>query len=541
MKKSKYRALFIVLFLLVTLYYLLPMFVSSKPSFVPDKMWPDKMKLGLDLQGGSQIDLYVDLAKVPQSEKANAVKTALEVIRNRVDYFGVAEPSIQQVGENKIVIQLPGLKDHERAKDLIGKTALLEFKLLAEDEETKRIVERLDSYLAKNINKYTAFADLKPVNLPKSDPLLKTKKDSTVTDSLSVDDKEKYFSMIINSGTDNMSISQNYKEDFMKLMADTSFTNNIMAGYQILLGKEDKTETAKSTDIPVYFVYKTAELEGKYLNEASVKISGESDLKNPNQPYISLKFNREGARIFEKVTGANVNKRLAIVLDNTVYVAPNIADKIRGGEAQITGNFTLEECNDLVIVLKAGNLPAPVTIGKSSAIGPSLGADSIKSGLMAGLIGFALVVLFMMVYYKMSGFIANIALGLNIAFVFAALTFFKGTLTLPGIAGIILTVGMSVDANVLIFERIREELRNGKTVRNAIENGYDRATITILDSNLTTLITAIVLYQFGTGAIRGFAVTLSIGIISSMFTAIIVTKAIYDNFVTNKNRDKLSV
>ncbi len=537
MKKSKYRAIAIVIFLLVTLYYLAPVLISERPSFISEKIWPEKMKLGLDLQGGSQIDLYVDLTNVPQKEQDSAVKTALEVIRNRVDYFGVAEPSIQLVGKNKIVIQLPGLKDSERAKDLIGKTALLEFKLLLQEDEAKQLVNKLDAYMAKNLAKHN-FKDLK-AETPTANNLIKAKSDSLKADSLSIDDKEKYFSMIINSGVEPYSVSSNYKEDFVKLLADTSFTNNIPSGYQILMGKEDTQDP--NGDVPVYFLYNRAELEGKYLNEATVRISSQNDFKNANQPYISLKFNREGSRIFERVTGANVNRRLAIVLDNTVYVAPNIADRIRGGEAQITGKFTLEECNDLVIVLKAGNLPAPVNIGKTSSIGPSLGADSIHSGLMAGLIGALLVVLFMIIYYQLSGIIATIALALNIGFIFAALTFFNATLTLPGIAGIILTIGMAVDANVLIFERIREELRAGKTVRNAVDNGFNRATVTILDSNITTLITAAILYQFGTGAIRGFAVTLSIGIISSMFTAIIVSNAIYDNFITNKNRDKLSI
>lgn len=530
MKKSKYRALSITIFLLLTIYFLTPLLISERPAFISEKIWPSKLKLGLDLQGGSQIDLYVDLTNVPQKEQDSAVKSALEVIRNRIDYFGVAEPSIQLVGENKIVIQLPGLDDHERAKELIGKTALLEFKLLLQDEETKSLINRLDSYLENNLDKHN-FGDLKEQS--------PTSTLETISDSLQTNEKDNFFSRIIYSGGDGYSVSNNYKEDFKKLLADSSFTANIPNGYQILLGKEDKQNP--SSEIPVYFLYNRAELEGKYLSEASVRISGESDFRNANKPYISLKFNREGSRIFERVTGSNINRRLAIVLDNTVYVAPNINDRIRGGEAQITGNFTLEECNDLVIVLKAGNLPAPISIGKTSSIGPSLGADSIRSGLKAGILGTLLVVLFMIIYYKASGINAAIALSLNIGFIFAALTAFKATLTLPGIAGIILTFGMAVDANVLIFERIREEIAAGKTIRNAVDNGFSRATVTILDSNITTLITAAILYQFGTGAIRGFAVTLSIGIISSMFTAIIVSNAIFDNFVTNAQRDKLSI
>lgn len=532
MKKTTIRTILIVAFLLVTLYYLSPLFMEKPFSF-----WTDnKLKLGLDLRGGMQINLYVDLSKIPDKEKEEAVKTALEVVRNRIDQFGVAEPSIQRVGENKIVVQLPGLKDFSRAKDLIGKTALLEFKLVADQNEAQSIIDKLDMYLAQNINKYPYLSDLKEEPV-KNDPLFKTKKDSTATDQTS--DSGKYFTTIINSGSEPYTISADYLEDFNKMMADTSFTNNIPSGYQVLMGKEDKTGT--TTDRQFYVLYDRAEVTGKYLSEARTTIGSQGDFKNANKPYITFKFNREGAKVFERITGANIQKRLAIVLDNVVYMAPTIQDRIRGGEGQITGQFTLEECQDLVIVLKAGNLPAPVEIGEERTIGPSLGSDSIHSGLKAGLIGALLVVLFMLIYYKLAGFIANIALALNVAFIFAVLTIFGGTLTLPGIAGIILTIGMAVDANVLIFERIREEIRNGKTPRNAVEAGFSRAMITIIDSNITTLITAAVLYQFGTGPIRGFALTLSIGIISSMFTAIIVTKAIFDGFVTNRNREKLSI
>jgi len=529
MKKSKYRATAITIFLLLTLYFLAPLLIGEKPAFISEKIWPGKLKLGLDLQGGSQIDLYVDLTDVPQKEQDSAVKSALEVIRNRIDYFGVAEPSIQLVGENKIVIQLPGLDDHERAKELIGKTALLEFKLVLTPEETKTVINRLDAYLEKNIDLYNMTHLKDSSNTPLE----------ILEDSLESNDKNNYFSMLVKSDMGRYYVAKEDKEDLKTLLADSVFAANIPSGYQIAFGREDKQDSFGDT--PIYFLNNKAELEGKYLSESSVRISGDSDFRNANKPYISLKFNREGSRIFERVTGSNINRSLAIVLDNTVYVAPNIQDRIRGGEAQITGQFTLEECNDLVIVLKAGNLPAPVNIGKTSSIGPSLGADSIRSGLMAGIFGVLLVVLFIIIYYKASGVNAAIALSLNIGFIFAALTAFNATLTLPGIAGIILTIGMAVDANILIFERIREELRAGKTIRNAIDNGFSRATVTILDSNITTLITAAILYQFGTGAIRGFAVTLSVGILSSMFTSIVVSNAIFDNFVTNKNRDKLSI
>ncbi len=536
MKKTTIRTILIILFLLVTLYYLSPLFMQK-----PFEFWTDsKLKLGLDLRGGMQINLYVDLTNIKEKDQEEAVKTALEVIRNRVDQFGVAEPSIQRVGKNKIVIQLPGLKDFGRAKELIGKTALLEFKLLADQTETQRIIDQLDLFLAQNINKYPYLSDLKSESA-KNDPLFKTKKDSLAATKGTEDSKEstKYFTTIINSGIDPNSISQDYLEDFNKLLADTSFTNVIPSGYQLLLGKDNKEKD--NANVSFYVVYNRAEVTGKYLSEATTKIGAQGDFKNANKPYISFKFNREGSKIFERLTGSNVQRRLAIVLDNVVYVAPTIQDRIRGGEGQITGAFTLEECQDLVIVLKAGNLPAPVEIGEERTIGPSLGSDSIKKGIKAGLLGALMIVLFMLIYYKLSGLIANLALALNVAFIFAVLTMFGGTLTLPGIAGIILTIGMAVDANVLIFERIREELKNGKTVRNAVDAGFNRAIITIVDSNITTLITAAVLYNFGTGPIRGFALTLSIGILSSMFTSIVVVRAIFEGTITNKNRTKLSI
>ena len=260
-----------------------------------------------------------------------------------------------------------------------------------------------------------------------------------------------------------------------------------------------------------------------------------------NEPYVSLSFDDRGARLFEQITGSNIKKRLAIVLDKTVYSAPVIQDKISGGRAQITGSFTMDESRDLAIVLRAGALPAPVKIIEERTVGPSLGKDSIEKGFKSMVIGGAVVVLFMIVYYGLSGVIADMAVLLNILFIMAGLAFFNATLTLPGIAGIILTIGMSVDANVLIFERIREELRLGKTARTAIEGGYAKALVTILDANITTLIVALVLFQFGTGPVRGFAVTLSIGIIASLCTAIFLTRIVFDYLYVERRMKKVSI
>ncbi|HLG29101.1 MAG TPA: protein translocase subunit SecD, partial [Candidatus Brocadiales bacterium] len=260
-----------------------------------------------------------------------------------------------------------------------------------------------------------------------------------------------------------------------------------------------------------------------------------------NEPYVSLTFDREGARIFENITAQNVNKRMAIILDGTVYSAPVIREKIGGGRAQISGNFTHDTAKDLAIVLRAGALPAPVNIIQNVTVGPSLGEDSIKAGVKAAIVGAILVLGFMLIYYRLSGLIADFAMVINIAMLLGAMAWFNATLTLPGIAGIILTIGMGVDSNVLIFERIKEELRTGRTVRSAIDAGYDRAWWTIIDSHVTTLITAAVLFQFGSGPIKGFAITLSIGILINLFTALVGTKVVYDMVSHGRRLERLSI
>jgi preprotein translocase subunit SecD len=381
-----------------------------------------------------------------------AVDQALETIRNRIDQFGVSEPDIRRQGENRILVQLPGISDTQRAKDLIGKTALLEFKL--------------------------------------------------VDDSVDV---------------------------------NSALEGNIPPGREILYGVQVDPATQRTIRTP-YLLKKRTELTGAYLTDARVQIDSRY-----SEPYVSIDFDKKGARIFERITGDNVNKRLAIVLDNKVASAPRIQEKISGGQARITGQFTMEEARDLAIVLRAGALPAPVDILEERTVGPSLGADSIRQGLISMLIGGILVVLFMAVYYKLSGVIADAALLLNIVLIAAGLAGLQATLTLPGIAGIILTIGMAVDANVIIFERIREELTLGRSPRAAVEAGFNRATLTILDANVTTLIAAVVLFQFGTGPIKGFAVTLSLGVIASLFTALILSRMIFDYILSGRKVVTLSI
>jgi preprotein translocase subunit SecD len=310
---------------------------------------------------------------------------------------------------------------------------------------------------------------------------------------------------------------------------------NLPPDTELLYKVEQNPDTKRTSKTP-FVLKKRALLTGAYLTDARVEIDAQY-----NEPHVSLTFDKKGARRFAEITGENVKKRLAIVLDNKVQTAPTIQEKISGGAARITGRFTTEEARDLAIVLRAGALPAPVKILEERTVGPSLGADSIQKGLFSMYIGGLLVVLFMIIYYKGSGVVANIALCINILLIAGGLAGFQATLTLPGIAGIILTIGMAVDANVLIFERIREEMALGKTPRAAVDAGYERATLTILDANVTTLIAALVLFQFGTGPVKGFAVTLSLGVVSSLFTALILTRSIFDYFLINRKVKQLSI
>jgi preprotein translocase subunit SecD len=413
------------------------------------KAFPSLLPVGA--VGGTELTYKLDDQRL-QHILANAVEQALETIRNRVDQFGVSEPTIQRQGVRNIVVELPGVRDPSRAIQLIGKTARLEFRL--------------------------------------------------------VDDEHR---------------------------AEEALKGRVPEGTELMYERKVNRQTGEVTRTPL-IVKKQVLLTGDALTNAEVRIGSQF-----NEPYVSIEFDREGARLFERITADNVGKRLAIVLDDTVYSAPAIRERIAGGQAQITGSFTVEEARDLAIVLRAGALPAPVRIEENRTIGPSLGADSIRQGLTAGFVGSILVVIFMLMYYRMSGAIAIVALALNILILLAGLGYFRATLTLPGIAGIVLMLGMSVDANVLIFERIREELRTGKPARAAIDAGFTRAWSAILDGNVTTLIAAAMLFQFGTGPIKGFAITLSLGLLANLFTAVFVCKVAFDSLLAFRSIQRLSI
>lgn len=531
-KSIRIRAAITIVVCLVALFYLIPSLTGNLPEFWKKNLPADKIHLGLDLQGGMHLVLEVDTAKAlegtiermsndikenlmekkirfrsvtqtktnsitlefpdkpsreafekvlkdsyPDFELASsevregselvhirikekraaeikklAVEQGLETIRNRVDQFGISEPEIIPQGDDRIIVQLPGVKDPGRAKNLIGRTALLEFKLLDEEHN---------------------LAEAMKGNIPEGDI--------------------------------------------------------------IAYGSQIDRDSGRRTQVP-YLVKNKTLMTGASLETAKVSIADRF-----GEPYVSLKFNAQGAQDFDRITGENVKKRLAIVLDGVIHSAPVIQERISGGNAQITGSFTMDEAKDLAIVLRAGALPAPVTILEERTVGPSLGQDSIDKGIWATVIGLMLVVLFMMIYYKLSGLVANVALVLNIIILFGTLAAFRATLTLPGIAGIVLGIGMAVDANVLILERIREEIRVGKAPRASVDAGYTKAFLAIFDSNLTTLIAALFLFGFGTGPVKGFAVTLTIGLIANMFTAVFVTRIIYDYFIWNRKIQTISV
>ncbi len=407
----------------------------------------EKINLGLDLKGGMHILLEVDTQKIPENQKAGAVDRAVEVIQNRIDQFGVREPYITKQGKNQIVIQLPGLTDQDRARDIVAKTAHLEFKLVSDDEKVIK----------------EALAGPPP------------------------------------------------------------------AGYEVMQLSEDGRlgETMVLQAEPV--------LTGDKLTSASVGFD------SYGQSTVEIQFDKEGAKLFDAATFQNIGKRLAIVLDGKVHSAPVIRDRIPNGKGQISGNFTVQQASDLALVLNAGALPAPVKIVEERTVGPTLGQDSIRSGIYASVGGAILVFIFMIFYYLFSGIIASIAILLNLVIIIGVMAKTGASLTLPGIAGIILTIGMAVDANVLINERMREEKKLGKAIRSVISAGYHKAFSAILDSNITTVISALILLWFGSGPVRGFAVTLSIGLCASMFTAIFVTRVIFDYLTRDRKEISLKM
>lgn len=562
-----------------------------------DKLHKKALKLGLDLRGGMHLTLEVDDSQLKGEEKKDALDRALEIVRNRVDQFGVSEPTIQKEGTKRIIVQLPGLQDPERAKRLLGQTAMLEWRLIRQQQEMAGVLRKLDDSFkrmagdslvevnteakedtigsvpdttaakksaakpgaskqsaakkgaVKKAGTKAAPAKSQEQKPPKLNPFGKeTPGESLFAKTKNADqtplnvpletiDKNKPFSSLLASF---------YRDWVMVREENVPLVRRMLARPEALAALPKDSEFMWFDEWmnlpdggrgkPLMLVAKDEYVSGSNL----VGAEPQQNPQSPAQMSVAFTFNRKGARELARFTGENVGRFTAIILDGKIKSFPVIKSKIPDGRGVIEGTFTDVEARDLAIILRAGALPAPMFTREERTVGPSLGSDSIHKGLMAGLYGSAAVVLFMVIYYQLAGVIASLGLLLTMGSLFGFLAYFGAALTLPGIAGLVLTVGMAVDANVLIYERIREELRRDKTIRAAVDAGYNRAFVTILDSNLTTLISAVALWQFGTGTIKGFATTLSIGILTSMFAACVFCRLIFDLWVRRPMK-KLSI
>ncbi len=466
----------------------------------------------------------------------DAVTRAVEIIRNRVDQYGVSEPSIQRQGSRRIIVELPGVAREEEAKKLLQGTALLEFRIVREPDFTFPIMQKIDDVLAgKVLDTANVAGEEKTIEseTTPSDTSVAATDTTTPEGELSEEEFRKqhpFFSIALldpqgRSADAYVKIEDKNKLELILNRPDVQkvIPNNVEFKFHARTQKD-----GSGNDYYVmYLVNKEPELTGGVITDATANID-----PNTSQPIVTMTMNSEGATEWARITGANVNKRIAIMLDGGIFSAPVVKGKIPGGRSQIEGMGDLNEAKLLEIVLKAGALPAPVDIIEERSVGPSLGEDSINKGLLSVILGYAFVGIFMIVYYRRAGTIAAAVLTFTILFILGVLAGFNATLTLPGIAGIILTIGMAVDANVLIFERIREEMATGKTIKASIDSGFARAYSAIIDSNITTFFTGIILYQFGTGPIQGFALTLMIGIAASLFSALVIARLIMDIMVS---------
>lgn len=519
-------------------------------------------------------------------EVENAIDRAIQVVRNRIDQYGVSEPVIQKKGSNRLVVELPGVSNVNDVRKLLQGTALLEFKLLIDPQIAVKVMQKIDTYLSGgNLDSLILADSLSEIT--KLDSTLKqdstqivseekkndtsvtknkkedTSKSITTTDTLNSIDSEitadtnlmpedttgemteeefrvkhPWFYLVrpqqSQDGTVSWFVREKDKPQVTRLLAKKEIQDLIPGDMEFLWGNRSDFIDQGERIYQLYAVKKEPELTGGVVSDARSNIDPTS-----NSPVVYMEMNSEGAAEWARITGANIHKRIAIVLDHVVYSAPVVRNKITGGNSQIEGMANIQEAKLLEIVLKAGALPAPLKIIEERTVGPSLGEDSIKKGLYSSIIAVLLVALFMVAYYHFGGAVADMALLFNMLFVLGIMASFKATLTLPGIAGIILTIGMAVDSNVLIYERIREELATGKPMRTSIEIGYKKAFSAILDANVTSIITGIILYQFGTGPIQGFALTLIIGLTANLFTAIIITRIVFD-ILTEKGKTKIN-
>ena len=505
--------------------------------------------------GSNNSDIIVAL----QDEAEDAINRVLEILVNRVDQFGVAEPTIQKQGNQRIIVELAGVQDSERARTLLESTALLEFFIVKDINTTNQLMVRIDQVLKGDESiaavtkttidkKSNEFQESDDQTISVSELFGETEGSEASSDSAVVDENifaERPFSAMLRNLGQTIGVPEKNVYAVKKILERPEVQEKLAAvgGMFLFSNKAEEYPLVDGTLEMMYSLFlveDAAELTGGVVEEAKANLGSQGSTA-AGQPIVNLTMNSDGARKWSIVTGSNVGRQVALVLDKKVHMAPNIREKISGGSTLIEGFADINEAKDIAIVLRAGALPAPVDIIEERVIGPSLGADSVRSGTLSIIIGLGLVLVFMLIYYRFSGLIADFALIWNIVLVLAVLASLQATLTLPGIAGLILTVGMSIDANVIIFERIREELRKGKTPKAAVKSGYDRALTTIIDANMTTVIAALVLLQFGTGPIKGFATVLFWGILISMFTAIFVTRTIFNSLTSRKGFTKLSI
>ena len=498
-----------------------------------------------------------DIIAAIENETEDSINRVLEILQNRIDQFGVSEPTIQKQGKYRILVELAGIQDSERARALLQSTALLEFYLVKNNASTNEIISQLDNILKKSVSEEELETLISESKLDKkaAEATKQPEDDVTTIDEI--------FGETANSKSDSLGGESDLSFDsplqsliefvqgdlvvksknvyaLKKLLSQDAAKLKLKSSSgQFIFGNDSESLGTSGEYFRLYYLETVPELTGGVVEKAKASL-GSLGGGSAGLPVVSLDMNSEGSKTWSRVTGANIGQRIAIVLDNKVHMAPNIREKIPGGRTQIEGFADINEAKDIAIILRAGALPAPVNIIEERTVGPSLGADSIARGQKSILIGLGVVFIFMLIYYKAAGAIANFALIWNIVLILAVLASLGATLTLPGIAGLILTVGMCIDSNVIIFERIREELRKGKTPKSAIEAGYNRAITTIVDANLTTVIASLVLYQFGTGPIKGFATVLFWGILISMFTAVYVTRTIFYT-ITKKSIKTLSI
>lgn len=516
------------------------------------------MNLGLDLAGGTHIIVEIDKSKLDESADRDVLDRTLEIVRNRVDQYGLSEPIITKSGDNRIVADLAGM-GAEDARRLIGATALLEFKLVPDAQEFRPVLDRLDAFLAaREKGKTPAEAAAAPARASSEAENVfgrvvgDTSSAVTVTDTAAAADsatanaavpgldpsRRPFTSLLVSVGRDIGVASANV-EKMRRILADKDFQTVLPPRYQFLWGRDEEALSGGQKIRRLYLLKRHAEMTGATIADATFQ-HAQGGL-NAGELEVGLTFKGLGPKEFARVTGANIGKQLAIVLDSVVYSAPVIQGRIPNGRASITGVGNVTEAKQLAVILRAGALPVPMKIAELRSVGPTLGEQNIRKGLTAAVVALLLVAVFMVAYYRRAGLIANFALLLNMVILFAVLSAFHATLTLPGIAGIALTIGMAVDANVLIFERIREELRHGKSVRAAVDVGYKKAFSAILDSNITTLGTAAILYYIGVGPIKGFGLTLMIGLTASMYTAIGVTRLVFDYILSRRDLKSLSI